>query len=267
MVVANQVLERGGRVLVLDKAPFCGGNSAEATAGISFPKSQDDANTSFRDDVKAFGRSTAALAEILGRNSLPDMSWLVDQFDLNFSVVAKHAGHSHPRTCRTGDGMPGVTITCALIQRVEKVAEVSDRARVVTKAEVSRFLCRQGNVECCECQKFGRSSKVYGPVILCTGGFAAGAGPGSVLAKYRPDLMNLPTASAEHCTGDALKLGEDVGAKTLDMEWVQLHPTGIGSRICHEVAIPLNRIPVQKQVEVPTQKLSAARLGVLPAPE
>ena len=27
---------------------------------------EDDANTSFRDDVKAFGRSTAALAEILG---------------------------------------------------------------------------------------------------------------------------------------------------------------------------------------------------------
>ena len=64
--------------------------------------------------------------------------------------------------------MPGMAITYALIQRVEKVAEagvsrasfgnlaaefcsspglqVSDRARIVAKAEVSRLLCRQGNV-------------------------------------------------------------------------------------------------------------------------
>eukprot|EP00439_Symbiodinium_sp_Y106_P023213 s4895_g2.t2 len=227
MVVANQVLERGGRVLVLDKAPFCGGNSAKATAGISFPASQEDAMCTFQNDIRVAGRSETPLAEILGRNGLADKSWLVDKFDLNLAVIAKHAGHSHPRTLRTGDGMPGMTITYALIQRVEKVAEVSDRARIITKAEVSRLLSRAGSVVGCEYQKFGRSSKEYGPVILCTGGFAAGVGPGSVLAKYRPDLVNLPTASAEHCTGDGLMLGEDVGAKTLDLEWVQLHPTGL----------------------------------------
>ncbi|CAE7344930.1 osm1 [Symbiodinium sp. CCMP2456] len=183
--------------------------------------------STFQNDIRVAGRSETPLTEILGRNGLPDKSWLVDKFDLNLAMIAKHAGHSHPRTLRTGDGMPGMTITYALIQRVEKVAEVSDRARIITKAEVSRLLSRAGSVVGCEYQKFGRSSKEYGPVILCTGGFAAGVGPGSVLAKYRPDLVNLPTASAEHCTGDGLKLGEDVGAKTLDLEWVQLHPTGL----------------------------------------
>ncbi|CAE7942718.1 osm1 [Symbiodinium sp. KB8] len=183
--------------------------------------------STFQNDIRVAGGSETPLAEVLGRNGLPDKSWLVDKFDLNLAMIAKHAGHSHPRTLRTGDGMPGMTITYALIQRVEKVAEVSDRARIITKAEVSRLLSRAGSVVGCEYQKFGRSSKEYGPVILCTGGFAAGVGPGSVLAKYRPDLVNLPTASAEHCTGDGLKLGEDVGAKTLDLEWVQLHPTGL----------------------------------------
>merc|ERR1711937_359262 len=44
---------------------------------------------------------------------------------------------------------------------------------------------------------------------------------------YRPDLMHLPTTNGEHCTGDGIKLGESVGAKTIDLEWVQVHPTGL----------------------------------------
>merc|ERR1712118_404814 len=49
----------------------------------------------------------------------------------------------------------------------------------------------------------------------------------SLLAKYRPDLMHLPTTNGEHCTGDGIKMGEAIGAKTIDLEWVQVHPTGL----------------------------------------
>merc|ERR1711948_154843 len=72
-------------------------------------------------------------------------------------------------------------------------------------------------------EKGGVSTKEYGPVILCSGGF----GPTSLLATYRPDLLHLPTTNGEHCTGDAIKMGEAIGAKTIDLEWVQVHPTGL----------------------------------------
>ena len=36
-----------------------------------------------------------------------------------------------------------------------------------------------------------------------------------MLAKYRPDLVNLPTASAEHCTGDGLMLGPSAECRIL----------------------------------------------------
>jgi predicted heme/steroid binding protein len=39
--------------------------------------------------------------------------------------------------------------------------------------------------------------------------------------------MHLPTSNGEHCTGDGIKMGEAIGAKTLDLEWVQVHPTGL----------------------------------------
>merc|ERR1719329_1505773 len=67
----------------------------------------------------------------------------------------------------------------------------------------------------------------HGPVILATGGFGADFTQQSLLAKYRPDLMHLPTTNGEHCTGDGIKMGEAIGAKSVDLEWVQVHPTGL----------------------------------------
>merc|ERR1711967_138700 len=78
-----------------------------------------------------------------------------------------------------------------------------------------------------EYEKAGATFKEYGPVILCSGGFGADFGSDSLLAKYRPDLLHLPTTNGEHCTGDAIKMGETVGAETVDLEWVQVHPTGL----------------------------------------
>ena len=40
----------------------------------------------------------------------------------------------------------------------------------------------------------------------------------SLLATYRPDLLHLPTTNGEHCTGDAIKMGEAIGEKTMDLE-------------------------------------------------
>merc|ERR1719436_2008857 len=39
--------------------------------------------------------------------------------------------------------------------------------------------------------------------------------------------MHLPTTNGEHCTGDGIKMSEAIGAKTVDLEWVQVHPTGL----------------------------------------
>merc|ERR1711985_35619 len=67
----------------------------------------------------------------------------------------------------------------------------------------------------------------HGPVIIATGGFGADFGEDSLLKKYRPDLLHLPTTNGEHCSGDGLKMAMAIGADTLDLEWVQVHPTGL----------------------------------------
>merc|ERR1719379_3416445 len=152
---------------------------------------------------------------------------LMDKFDLDLSLVARLGGHSQPRTHRGKERFPGMTITYALIQMAEKISEKTDRARIITKAEVFKLITNGKAVVGCEYRKSGNVCKEFGCVILCSGGFGADFGQDSLLAKYRPDLLHLPTTNGEHCTGDAIKMGEAIGAKTIDLEWVQVHPTGL----------------------------------------
>merc|ERR1719359_182787 len=120
-----------------------------------------------------------------------------------------------------------MTITYALIQSVEKIADATDLARIITKAQVFELICNGGAVIGCEYGKGGVQYKEFGPVIFASGGFGADFGQDSLLAKYRPDLLHLPTTNGEHCTGDGIKMGIEVGGACIDLEWVQVHPTGL----------------------------------------
>merc|ERR1712054_329073 len=137
-------------------------------------------------------------------------------------------GHSAPRTHRGKERFPGMTITYALIQMVEKISETTDKARIITKARATKLLQNAGgDVVGLIYEKGGQNFKEFGPVIFASGGFGADFGQDSLLAKYRPDLLHLPTTNGEHCTGDGIKMGEKIGGKTIDLEWVQVHPTGL----------------------------------------
>lgn len=235
MSAANTVLENGGNVVLLDKSSFCGGNSTKATSGINgaATKTQkhqgiDDSIELFTSDTLKGGAKRPEVAKVLCGNSGADVDWLVEKFNLDLSLVARLGGHSAPRTHRGKERFPGMTITYALIQMVEKIAERSDRARIVTKAHVKRLLTSESGV-CVGVvyEKGGMDFQEHGPVILASGGFGADFTQDSLLAKYRPDLMHLPTTNGEHCTGDGIKMGEAIGAKSIDLEWVQVHPTGL----------------------------------------
>ena len=174
-------------------------------------------------DTLKGGAKKPELAKVLCANSAADVDWLVDKFDLDLSLVARLGAHSQPRTHRGKERFPGMTITYALIQMLEKVAEKTNRARIITKAEVFKLLQNGSAVVGCEYKKAGKVVKEFGPMVLASGGFGAD----SLLATYRPDLLHLPTTNGEHCTGDAIKMGEAIGAATIDLEWVQVHPTGL----------------------------------------
>ena len=64
-------------------------------------------------------------------------------------------------------------------------------------------------------------------MVLATGGYAADFSETSLLKKYRPDTFGLASTNGTHATGDGLKMLEAIGANPIDMDKVQVHPTGL----------------------------------------
>ena len=69
--------------------------------------------------------------------------------------------------------------------------------------------------------------ELLGPVIMATGGYAADFTKNSLLRKYRPDIIDLPSTNGNHATGDGQKIIMKNKGVGIDMDKVQVHPTGL----------------------------------------
>merc|ERR1712060_543930 len=119
-------------------------------------KGIDDSIELFTSDTLKGGAKRPDVVKVLCGNSGADVDWLVEKFDLDLSLVARLGGHSAPRTHRGAERFPGMTITNTLIQMLEKVAEKTDRARIITKACVNKLITNGNAVVGCEYAKGGQ---------------------------------------------------------------------------------------------------------------
>lgn len=168
------------------------------------------------------------LIRVLTGRSGDAVNWLENKFGLDLSKVARLGGHSQPRTHRGGAQFPGMVITYAQLERLEDLSVSDpDRVKILKKARVTNLIKDGDAVVGAEYEYEGQIHSAYGPVILATGGYAADFTSDSLLKKYRPELWNLPTTNGDHCTGDGQKMAMAIGAHGIDLEKVQVHPTGL----------------------------------------
>ncbi|KAF4655805.1 hypothetical protein FOL47_009268 [Perkinsus chesapeaki] len=238
LTAAHTIMQEGGRCLIIEKAPICGGNSMKAKSGMNAVPTAAQASEGIKDSVQCFeddtvrgGAKRSELVHELCEESADALGWLKMSFGVDLPIVSRMGGHSQPRTHRAKQFFPGVAITYPLLDRFEKLTkQANSQARLITNAQVTELL-RSPDHERVIGVKYvdsnGKEYAEYGPVILATGGFGADFSGSSLIAKHRPDLLHLPTTNAVQVTGDGIKIAENVGASTVDMEWVQVHPTGI----------------------------------------
>ena len=121
-----------------------------------------------------------------------------------------------------------MAITYALMQRLEELVESDpERVQVIKKANVKK-INKDGNKVTGVTYEFsGEQHSVDGVVVLATGGYAADFGEGSLLKKHRPDTFDLSSTNGAHATGDGLKMLMDIGGNGIDLDKVQVHPTGL----------------------------------------
>ncbi|KAI0021176.1 flavocytochrome c [Xylariomycetidae sp. FL0641] len=235
---AHSIYLAGGNVVVLDKQGFFGGNSTKATSGINGALTRTQVDHKIGDSVKQFYDDTLKsardkarpdLIKVLTYKSAAAVEWLQDVFNLDLTLVSRLGGHSQPRTHRGHDAkFPGMAITYALMQRLEELAESEpERVQIIKKARVTN-LNKEGNkVTGVQYEAGGESSSVDGPVVLATGGYAADFGDSSLLKQHRPDTFGLATTNGAHATGDGQKMVMAIGGNGIDMDKVQVHPTGL----------------------------------------
>lgn len=213
------------------------GNSTKATSGINGSGTSAQMKLGIPDTSKIFYEDSAKsaradiipeLTKVLTYQSGSAVEWIQDQFGVDLSLVSRLGGHSQPRTHRGKEKFPGMTITYALMEKYEDTIKAHPgKYQLIKKATVKKLISENGKVVGVEYEQGGQLKKEYGPVIIATGGYAADFTESSLLKKYRPELWDLPTTNGDHCTGDGIKMTLDLGANTIHMDKVQVHPTGL----------------------------------------
>ncbi|KAH8596596.1 putative fumarate reductase [Bisporella sp. PMI_857] len=235
---AHTIYLAGGNVLVLDKQGFFGGNSTKATSGINGALTRTQVDSKIQDSVKQFYDDTIKsardkarpdLIKVLTYKSAAAVEWLQDVFNLDLTLVSRLGGHSQPRTHRGHDAkFPGMAITYALMQRLEELAESEpDRVQIIKKARVTAVNKEANKITGVTYEFGGESLTADGPVVLATGGYAADFTETSLLKKWRPDTFHLASTNGVHATGDGQKMVMAIGGNGIDMDKVQVHPTGL----------------------------------------
>ncbi|KAF2263121.1 Flavocytochrome c [Lojkania enalia] len=227
---ACQLVSHNIPVRLLERAAKPGGNSIKASSGINGAPTQyqpvaDDAF--YSDTVKSAGKAMAAmtahrekLISTLTNSSAAAVSWLVDEQGIDLSKVAQLGGHTFPRTHRgAGQTPPGASIVTTLLKKLKE----SPLFQLQTSCTVMKVLKAGRRVVgvTYECDN-GEKEEVNGSVIFASGGFGGDAE--GLLAQYRADLAGYPSTNEPHPGTQPLLTA--VGASLIDMELVQVHPTG-----------------------------------------
>ncbi|KAF5964583.1 aromatic-amino-acid decarboxylase [Fusarium coicis] len=231
-----EALQRGApSVHLLDRAPKPGGNSIKASSGINGAGTEyqraagvESDTLFYSDSVKSAGSrfhltqppvDREALITKLTTESAAAVNWLVDEIGVDLSVVAPLGGHSVARTHRgAGKTPPGAAIIVALLSKLKE----NEKFSITSLAEVKALLKEGNTVKGVEYEFEGKKHNLEGSVLFASGGFAGDAT--GLLARYRPDLKGIPSTNEERPGSHDILTA--VGAELLDMDSVQIHPTG-----------------------------------------
>lgn len=233
---ASALLSHNVPVVLLDRAPKPGGNSIKASSGISgaptrFQLNTDDSSDLFASDtIKSAGLAFAnkeekiwmePLIRELTKGSAGAIDWLVQEIGVDLSRTVRLGGHSRARTHRgAGKLPPGFVIVSALLKSLQQSPNFELRGN---SSVVKISQAEDGSVCGVEYENSeGVSRKLEGLVVFAPGGFAGDAE--GMLKRYRPDLESFPSTNDPR--SGAHKLLTDIGAQLVDMEHIQIHPTG-----------------------------------------
>ena len=228
LAAAIQAHDDGARVLIVEKMPTIGGNTIKASAGMNAAETRFQRVKGIQDSKELFyeetlkggkNKNNPALLHRFVETAPQAIEWLADR-GIMLNDITTTGGMSIDRTHRPKDGSAvGGYLISGLVRNVTKrqidvMLDTSVVDIVMEGGEVAAVRLLTDEQETLTIQT--RS------IIVATGGFSANS---EMVVKYRPDLAGFVTTNHKGATGGGIALLERIGAGTVDMGEIQIHPT------------------------------------------
>ncbi|WP_337010670.1 flavocytochrome c [Pantoea sp. AS142] len=228
LAAAIQAHDEGARVVIIEKMPTIGGNTIKASVGMNAAETRfqklkgiDDSKELFYEETLKGGQfknNPVLLREFV--DLAPEaIEWLANHgIELNDITIT--GGMSIDRTHRPADrSAVGGFLISGLVKNIN-----SRNIEVLLETSVAEILYENGAVTGVKVVDEYNDSRILNArsVIVATGGFSANR---ELVVKYRPELDGFVTTNHKGATGSGIAMLEKIGAGTVDMGEIQIHPT------------------------------------------
>lgn len=170
------------------------------------------------------GVNDPALVATMVEGTANAIEWL-KTVDINLTSVASFGGASVKRIHRPlNDEGKVVSVGTYMVPRLEAACVDNGSITFLMETTANTILTRDGAA--CGIVATGKGGETVTvnakAVILATGGFGANL---DMVAELKPELKGFMTTNAPGAQGQGIVMAQAVGAATVDMDQIQIHPT------------------------------------------
>ena len=165
------------------------------------------------------------LVNALVNNSAAAIEWL-RTINIDLTNVAAFGGASVKRIHRPLDENGKVaSVGAYIVPRFEAAVKARDNVTLLLETTATQILTNAEGAAAGIVAQGKNGSKVTvnaKAVIVAAGGFGANL---PMVAKYNPALEGFMTTNAPGIQGQGIAMAQEIGAATVDMDQIQIHPT------------------------------------------
>ncbi|OCG17994.1 flavocytochrome c [Gilliamella sp. App6-5] len=228
LAAAIQVHDLGANVVIVEQMSVIGGNTNKASAGMNAAETKFQKLKGIKDSKELFYQETMIggknknnpdLLHYFVENAPDAINWL-DENGIELSGITTTGGMSIDRTHRPESGAAvGGFLISGLVRNINKRG-----IEVMLDTAVTEIVTENHKVIGVKVSEEDGSTHMIKTkaVIIATGGFSANT---AMVEKYRPDLKGFVTTNHKGATGSGIMILEKLGAGTVDMGEIQIHPT------------------------------------------
>lgn len=169
------------------------------------------------------GKNNPELVKALAENSAAAIEWLAS-IGADIKNVGAFGGASVKRIHRPVNADGKVTAVGAYIVPILEKNLQDRNVQFLFDTTANEIIMKDGKAVGIKATgKDGNKVTINAKsVVIATGGFGANA---EMVEKYKPELKGFATTNAEGAQGQGIDMATAVGAATVDMDQIQIHPT------------------------------------------